>query len=74
MTMAPIKPMLETSAEHGWSGLLLVVAGGVFYSIGTIFYTKQRMAFNHAIWHLFVLAGSITHYFAVLTYVIPFPT
>ena len=72
IALLAIKPMLEASAEHGWSGLLLVVAGGVFYSIGTIFYTKQRMAFNHAIWHLFVLAGSITHYFAVLTYVIPF--
>ena len=74
IALLAIKPMLENSIEHGWSGLLLVVAGGVFYSLGTIFYHKKRLAYNHAIWHLFVLAGSITHYFAVLTYVIPFPT
>ena len=74
IALLAIKPMLENSVEHGWSGLLLVVAGGVFYSLGTIFYHKKRLAYNHAIWHLFVLAGSITHYFAVLTYVIPFPT
>ena len=74
IALLAIKPMLENSVEHGWSGLLLVVAGGVFYSLGTIFYHKKRLAYNHAIWHLFVLAGSITHYFAVLTYVIPFPS
>ena len=74
IALLAIKPMLENSIEHGWSGLLLVVVGGVFYSLGTIFYHKKGLPFNHAIWHLFVLAGSITHYFAVLTYVIPFPT
>lgn len=67
------KPLIEYSLDYGWACLLLVVAGGVSYSLGTIFYAKSWMAYNHAIWHLFVLTGSITHYFAVLLYVIPHP-
>jgi len=54
-------------------GLVLLVAGGVCYSLGLLFYGSKRLAFNHFIWHLFVLAGSILHYFAVLFYVIPRP-
>ena len=46
-------------------GLLLLLAGGLFYSFGLIFYAWKRLRFHHAIWHLFVLAGSTCHYFAV---------
>lgn len=49
-------------------GLYWLIAGGLFYTIGVIFYTLDKRRFYHAIWHLFVLGGSICHYFAVLFY------
>lgn len=45
--------------------LSLLVAGGLAYTLGVIFYVGHRIPFNHAIWHLFVLAGGVLHYFAV---------
>jgi hemolysin III len=52
-------------------GLLLLVLGGVFYTSGMIFYAiDDRMKHAHGIWHLFVLAGSISHYLAILLYVL----
>lgn len=45
--------------------LLFLVAGGFFYSIGVVFYVWKSLPYHHAIWHIFVLAGSICHYFAV---------
>ncbi len=48
------------------SGLALLVAGGVLYSTGVAFYLWERLRFHHAIWHGFVLAGSVSHYFAIL--------
>ncbi|WP_415639157.1 hemolysin III family protein, partial [Paenibacillus larvae] len=50
-----------------------LVSGGILYTVGTIFYVWRRVPFHHAIWHLFVLAGSVCHFFAVLFYVVPFP-
>lgn len=52
-------------------GLWLMLCGGLFYSLGVIFYVWKKIPFNHAIWHLFVLGGSISHYFMVLLYVLP---
>ncbi|HKK01796.1 MAG TPA: hemolysin III family protein [Desulfuromonadales bacterium] len=52
-------------------GLRLLLAGGVFYSLGLIFYAWKRLLFHHAIWHLFVLAGSLCHYFAVCDHLLP---
>lgn len=52
-------------------GLWLMLIGGLFYSVGVIFYVWKSLPYNHAIWHLFVLGGSISHYFMVLLYVIP---
>ena len=49
---------------------LLLVASGLFYSLGTVFYSLQKIKYSHAIWHLFVLAGSTSHYFLILLYVI----
>ena len=49
----------------------LLLAGGVSYSVGIVFYRWETLRYHHAIWHLFVLAGSVFHYFAVLLYVIP---
>ena len=51
--------------------LMLLVMGGVFYTGGTIFYAlDERMKHAHGIWHLFVLAGSIAHFLAILLYVV----
>jgi len=63
-----IKPMLSAVPS---GGLILLLAGGVCYTIGVPLYIKRNIPFNHAIWHLFVLAGTILHFFAVLLYVIP---
>lgn len=46
--------------------LLWLLAGGLFYSAGVIFYVWKRLPYSHAVWHVFVLAGSTCHYFAVL--------
>ena len=52
-------------------GLLWLLSGGVAYTLGIIPLSQNRIPFNHGIWHLSVLAGSICHYFAVLFYVLP---
>ncbi len=52
-------------------GVALLIAGGVTYTAGVIFYAWEKLPFNHAIWHLFVLGGSIFHFFAVLFYILP---
>jgi len=51
-------------------GFWLIVAGGISYTAGTIFYVKDNINYFHTIWHIFVLAGSILHFFAVLLYVV----
>ncbi|CAH0122115.1 MULTISPECIES: hemolysin III family protein [unclassified Paenibacillus] len=52
-------------------GVNMLVAGGVLYTLGTIFYVWRGFPHHHAVWHLFVLAGSIVHFFAVFLYVLP---
>ena len=51
--------------------LYLLVAGGLSYSIGTIFYAINKIPYNHAIWHVFVLAGAALHCWAIWQFVIP---
>lgn len=53
------------------TGLTWLLAGGFFYTLGVAFYAWHRLKFHHAIWHLFVLAGSLCHVVAVLGFVIP---
>ncbi|MFN3331870.1 MAG: PAQR family membrane homeostasis protein TrhA [Caldilinea sp.] len=53
------------------TGIALLVGGGIAYSVGTIFFKIKRIPFNHAIWHLFVLAGCILHFLSVYYFVIP---
>jgi hemolysin III len=54
-----------------WAGFAWLAAGGLLYTIGIIFYaTDHKLRHGHGIWHLFVLAGSVCHYFSVLLYVI----
>jgi len=55
----------------GVGGISWLVAGGLSYTVGVIFYLWDRLPFNHAIWHLFVLSGSLCHFFAILFYVLP---
>jgi hemolysin III len=53
------------------AGLALLIAGGVAYTAGVPFYLARRLPFHHSVWHVFVLAGSVLHYVAVLLYVLP---
>jgi hemolysin III len=55
----------------GWHGVMWLGAGGVAYTLGILFFAYDRLRYFHATWHLFVLAGSIAHYFAILLYVLP---
>ena len=68
LIIGSIKPLINNLPG---GGLVLLVAGGVFYTAGIFFYARTRNLFNHAVWHLFVLGGSICHFFSVLFYVLP---
>ncbi len=63
-----IQPLL---AATGMAAIALVIAGGLAYSLGVVFYAAHRIPHNHAIWHVFVMAGSICHYLAIVLYVRP---
>lgn len=52
------------------NGLLLLFAGGLFYTVGIVFYAIEKIPFNHVIWHVFVLGGAICHFFMVYFFVI----
>jgi len=66
-----IKPIFQTLPG---GAIVWLVSGGLAYTGGTIFYAWNRLPFNHAIWHSFVLTGSICHFFAVFFYVVPLKT
>ena len=53
------------------TGLWLLFSGGVSYTFGVVFYQWRSLRYHHAVWHLFVLGGSVLQYFAVLWYVLP---
>jgi len=62
----------ETLFEHlGSDGAWLLLAGGLAYSGGLIFFIWRRLPFNHAIWHFFVLGGAVCHFLAVALYAVP---
>jgi hemolysin III len=63
-----IKPMIANLPSQG---VALLVAGGLAYTIGTPFYVLKKVPYFHMVWHLWVLAGSALHFFAVLLYVLP---
>lgn len=52
------------------NGIILLIAGGIIYTVGAIFYVWKRIPYHHVIWHLFVIGGSALHFFAILFYVI----
>ncbi len=64
--LAAVRPL---TAAVGPGGLALLLAGGVAYSAGIAFYVWHRLPYHHAIWHGFVLVGSVLHYLAVLLHV-----
>ena len=68
LVVLAIEPLVEALPPEG---LWLLVAGGLAYTLGTIFYVLKKVPYMHAIWHLFVLAGSICHFLAVVLYVMP---
>lgn len=59
------------SAALAANGLALLFIGGAAYTLGVLFYLWDRLPYNHAIWHLFVLAGSACHFGAIFYYVTP---
>jgi len=61
----------EMLANIPLGGMILLGVGGVVYTVGVIFYAMTKVRYTHTIWHLFVLGGSICHYFAVLLYLAP---
>lgn len=69
--LVAIKPLISSVAK---GGLILLLLGGLAYTFGIIFYGWKSLKFNHAVWHIFVLTGSIFHFFAVFYYVIPMQT
>ncbi len=67
LVVIAIKPMIR---EVPLAAMILLAAGGVVYSVGTIFYAMKKLKFRRAIWHGHVLAGAATHYAAVLVGVV----
>ena len=65
LALFAIKPMLESLPPGLFQWFII---GGLFYTSGIIFYACKRIPYNHAIWHLFVLGGSITHFCGILLY------
>ena len=63
-----VKPILTHVPA---TGLLWLVIGGLMYSIGVVFYAMKKLPYNHVVWHVFVMAGSTCHYFAILCAVFP---
>ena len=65
LAIIAIRPMLALIPV---SGVLWILGGGLAYTSGLVFFGMHRLRFNHFIWHLFVLAGTVCHFFAVLWY------
>ncbi|GAB3747970.1 PAQR family membrane homeostasis protein TrhA [Lysobacter olei] len=68
LVIVAIKPLLQALDDwtFGW-----LIAGGVAYTLGTVFYHRPNLRYSHAIWHLFVIAGSVCHFIAVTAQVLP---
>jgi hemolysin III len=68
LAIIAIKPLV---ASVQLAGILWLLAGGLAYTLGTIFLGWKKFTYHHAVWHLLVLAGSVCHYFAIVKYVVP---
>ncbi|MDB4438498.1 hemolysin III family protein [bacterium] len=67
LVVIALKPLLQAIEM---TGFIMLAAGGLCYTLGVIFFVWEKMHFNHAIWHLFVMGGSACHVIAVIGYVI----
>lgn len=65
-----VKPLTEVMSPLC---LWLLVGGGVFYTVGVIFYAIKKVRYFHSIWHIFTLLGSVCHYFSILIAIIKLP-
>lgn len=63
-----IFPMLERLPSGGWFWL---IGGGLSYTVGVVFYVWHKLPFNHAIWHIFVMGGSLAHFLGIYYYLLP---
>ncbi len=61
----------QIAGAIGANGMAWLLAGGISYSVGAVFYTLNRMPFNHAVWHIFVLAGGVCHFLSIAWHVLP---
>jgi hemolysin III len=68
LVVVAIKPLVAALPPLGWQ---LLLAGGLAYTFGVIFYVLKKVPYMHAVWHLWVLAGSACHFFSVLFFVLP---
>lgn len=68
LAVIALKPLLT---RVPLPGLVWLLAGGLSYTVGALFYLWKKLPFHHAVWHIFVLAGGVCHYFAILFYVLP---
>jgi len=67
LVVVAMKPLL---ANLPTGGVWLLAAGGLAYTLGTVFYVLKKVPYTHMIWHLFVIAGSVCHFLAVMLYVL----
>jgi hemolysin III len=68
LIVVALEPLIRSMHPDG---LTLLILGGVTYTLGVVFYAWERLPYNHAIWHVFVLGGTTLHFSCVLGYVIP---
>src|SRR3546814_17772711 len=70
LVIVAIRPVM--AALDGWM-LGWLLAGGLFYTLGTVFYHRESIRYSHALWHLFCIAGRVCHYVAVIAQALPAP-
>ena len=68
LVVIAIQPMIKTLP---FGGIAWLLAGGLLYSAGVLFYAFEKLPFGHVVWHLFVLGGSLCHFFSIFFYVLP---
>ncbi len=68
LIIVAVKPLIAAMAPQA---LLYLLGGGLCYTFGIYFYAKEKIPYNHTIWHIFVLGGSALHFFGIFLYLIP---
>jgi hemolysin III len=68
LVVVAMRPLVQAV---GWHAILWLGSGGALYTGGIVFFALDHRRYFHALWHLFVLGGSVLHYFAILFYIIP---